>query len=68
MLLNHSGAIVIAPSASIKKTPEIGSTDQSVVHEGTRVDIIDDTMTQWKSIRLADGREGWIQATQIERI
>ncbi len=68
ILQNHSGAIVVAPSASIKKTPEAGGVDQSVVHEGTRVDIVDDTMKDWKAIRLDDGREGWIQTAQIERI
>lgn len=68
MLMKRNGAIVIAPSATIKKTPEANSTDQGVVHEGTRVDITDDTMRDWKGIRLADGREGWIPTTQIEKI
>jgi SH3-like domain-containing protein len=40
----------------------------SVIHEGTRVDITDDTMRDWKAVRLADGREGWVPARQIEKI
>ena len=68
MLMKRNGAIVIAPSVSIKKTPEANSTDQGVIHEGTRVDIIDDTMRDWKEIHLADGREGWIPTSQIEKI
>ena len=68
MLMKRNGAIVIAPSVTIKKTPEANSTDQGVIHEGTRVDIIDDTMHDWKEIHLADGREGWIPTSQIEKI
>ncbi|MBP5355283.1 MAG: BatD family protein [Prevotella sp.] len=68
MLMKRNGAIIIAPSVTIKKTPEANSADQGVIHEGTRVDIIDDTMRDWKEIHLADGREGWIPATQIEKI
>ena len=68
MLMKRNGAIVTAPSVTIKKTPEANSADQGVIHEGTRVDIIDDTMRDWKEIHLADGREGWIPATQIEKI
>ena len=68
MLENRSGAIVIAPSVTIKKTPTASSADQGVIHEGTRVDITDDTMTDWKGIRLSNGTEGWVQTRQIERI
>ena len=32
------------------------------------VDIIDDTMKDWKQVRLEDGREGWMQTSQMERI
>ena len=67
-LINRFGAIVTAPSAIVKKTPDTKSSDQCVVHEGTRVNITDDTMKDWKAIRLEDGREGWIQTQQIERI
>ncbi|MBR5728816.1 MAG: BatD family protein [Prevotella sp.] len=68
MLENRKGAIVITPSLTIKKTPSAGSSDVSVIHEGTRVDITDDTMRDWKAVRLADGREGWVPANQIEKI
>ena len=42
--------------------------DEFVIHEGTRVDITDDTMNDWKGIRLADGKEGWILTKQLEKI
>ena len=64
----RKGAIVISPSLTIKKTPAASSGDVSVIHEGTRVDITDDSMRDWKGIRLADGREGWVPTSQIEKI
>ena len=65
---NRTGAIIISPSVNIKKTPAKNSTDQFVLHEGTRVDIIDKGMTDWRCIRVGDGREGWIETKAIEEI
>lgn len=65
---NNTGAIVTTPSVTLKSTPASNGTDKSVIHEGTRVDITDDTMRDWKCVRLADGREGWIQVSHIEKI
>ena len=65
---NRTGAIIMAPSVNIKKTPAKNSTDQFVLHEGTRVDIIDKGMTDWRCIRVGDGREGWIETKAIEEI
>ena len=62
------GAVVTASAASVKKTPAANSSEEFVIHEGTRVDIIDDTMKEWKCIRLADGKEGWILTSQMEKI
>lgn len=67
-LENRVGAIVIAPTVNVKKTPSFTGTDDFVIHEGTRVDIIDKSMKGWRGIRLADGREGWIQTSRIEEI
>lgn len=65
---NHNGAIVITPSATLKKTPDSNSADAGVLHEGTKVIITDSTMKEWRGVRIADGRSGWIQTTQIENI
>lgn len=64
----RTGAIVIVSSAVVKKTPTDNGTDQFVIHEGTKVNITDEGMKDWRGIRLADGREGWIPASQIEKI
>ncbi len=67
-LTHRNGAIVVSPVASVKKTPAAGSTEEFVVHEGTRVDITDDTMIDWKGVRTADGKEGWMLTSQLEKI
>ena len=65
---NRTGAIIMTPSVNIKKTPAKNSADQFVLHEGTRVDIIDKGMNDWRCIRVGDGREGWIETKAIEEI
>ena len=67
-LNNRTGAIVIAPSVVVKKTPAATGTDEFVIHEGTKVNITDKALQGWRGIRLADGREGWLQTGQIEEI
>ena len=52
----------------VKSTPTAGGTDLFILHEGTRVDIIDNTMADWKEIRVPDGKQGWVEAKQIEVI
>lgn len=68
LLTKRDGAIVMSQSAVIKSTPSKGGKDLFIIHEGTRVDVTDATMKDWRSVRLADGREGWIQSSQIEMI
>ena len=68
ILDNRTGAVVVAPTVSVKKTPAKSSADSFVIHEGTRVDMLDKSMSGWRNIRLADGREGWVETTQLEEI
>jgi tetratricopeptide (TPR) repeat protein len=67
-LLFRKGAIVIAPSVTVKSTPANNGTDLFILHEGTKVMITDGSMKGWKEIRIADGKEGWIESTQLEEI
>lgn len=62
------GAIIMDAAVNVKSTPVDNGTDLFILHEGTRVDIIDDQMKQWKQIRVADGKEGWVMSKQIEVI
>ena len=68
ILTRRTGAIITTPSITLKKTPVANSEYSTIIHEGSRVEIIDDTMKDWKLVELEDGREGWIQSSNMERI
>ena len=68
LLVNRKGAIVTASSVTVKSTPDKKGTDLFILHEGTKVTITDSSMREWKGVRLADGKEGWIETKQIELI
>ena len=67
-LLNRKGAIIFAPTVTVKSTPAANGTDLFILHEGTKVVITDGSMKEWKEIRLADGKEGWIESKHIRVI
>jgi uncharacterized protein YacL len=62
------GAIIMSSAVSIKSTPAENGTDLFVLHEGTKVVITDSSMDDWKEIRVADGKRGWIETSKIEMI
>ena len=67
--LDHrTGAVIIRSAVNVKSTPSKNGTDLFILHEGTRVTITDDTMKGWKEIRVADGKEGWLETKEIEVI
>lgn len=68
ILTRRTGAIITTPSVTLKKTPVANSEYNTIIHEGSRVEIIDDTMKDWKLVELEDGRDGWIQSSNMERI
>jgi len=59
--------IVMVPSATVKSSPDAGSSDLFVLHEGTKVRI-EDAVGQWVEIRIANGNKGWIEFSNIEII
>lgn len=67
-LVNRTGAIIISSAVPVKSTPSKSGTDLFILHEGTKVEITDGTMHGWKEIRVADGKEGWIETSKIEII
>ncbi len=67
-LTHRNTAIIITTSANIKRTPDTHAPNAFVLHEGTKVVITDNSLPQWKAIRIADGRTGWIETRHIEII
>lgn len=61
-------AIVTRPVVSVKSSPSSeSSTDLFILHEGTKVGIIDD-VGEWRNIELSDGRQGWMKSSDMEVI
>ncbi len=65
---NSRGAIVMSSAIGVKSAPEDKTPDAFIIHEGTRVTILDNDIKGWKQIQLGDGREGWIKSGVIEMI
>lgn len=68
VLTHRTGAVVVATETAVKSTPAQNGTNLFMLHEGTKVEITDDSMKDWKEVRLPDGKEGWIAVTSIEII
>lgn len=67
-LINRSEAIVMNPSVTVRSTPSESGTSLFILHEGRKISIKDNSMKEWKEIRLEDGKVGWIPASAIEII
>ena len=61
-LVNRNEAIVM------RSTPSESGTSLFILHEGRKVSIKDNSMKEWKEIRLEDGKVGWVPASAIEVI
>jgi tetratricopeptide (TPR) repeat protein len=66
-LVNHSYAIVMQPTVTIKSSPTEKGTNLFIIHEGLKVKITDQ-IGDWIEIKLADGNKGWLQNESIEPI
>ena len=62
------GAIIMAPSVNVKKSPTFNALDGFVLHEGTRVDIVDEDIKGWVGVQVSDGRSGWVPIDKLEKI
>ena len=65
---SHGTAIIMAPSVTVKSTPNESGTNLFILHEGHKVFIKDNTMREWKEIQLEDGNVGWVPSSVIEII
>ena len=54
---NH--AIIMTPAVTVKSSPNDGSVDLFVLHEGTKVTLLDET-DGWNKVKIANGSEGWL--------
>ena len=54
-------AIIMTPTVTVKSSPSEASVDLFVLHEGSKVDILE-TTDGWSKIKIANGSVGWLQA------
>jgi len=59
-LKHQDEAIVMTPTITVKSSPTDTSVDLFVLHEGTKVRILEST-NGWNKIKIADGSVGWLQ-------
>ena len=68
LLDSDDHGIIMSSSAVVRKTPDQQSAEAFILHEGSKVRIIDHSMSQWTEIQLSDGRQGWVRTRHIEAI
>ncbi len=64
---NRADAIVMAGVSTLKSSPDESGNDLFVLHEGTKVTIIE-TVGEWHEVRFGNGNIGWIKTKAVERI
>ena len=63
----HSYGIILQSSAKSLAAPQEGSTELFIVHEGTKVQVLD-WDGDWSKVELIDGKQGWILSSELEII
>lgn len=66
-LTHNKAGIIFSPSAMVKGSPDAKGTDLFMLHEGTKVELMD-SIGEWTEIRLINGNEGWIERKHLEII
>ena len=66
--MNNKEAIILLPSVTAKSTPSENGTTLFILHEGHKVEIKDNSMKEWKEIKLEDGKVGWVPTQSLELI
>lgn len=64
---DNTTGIIFSSNSLVKSSPDEAGTDLFVIHEGVKVEILD-AVNNWRKIKLADGKVGWIPAEDIEII
>ena len=65
--VNNRPAIIFADKIDIKTEPSMGSNVAFTLHEGTKVKILAQD-GNWFRITLADGKDGWIPASELKQL
>jgi len=61
-------AIVFATETEVRTDPNLRSETAFNLHEGTKVQIIEEYDDNWSKIKLSDGKTGWISSQDIKEL
>lgn len=61
---SNNNGIIIAPTITVKSSPSTSSVDLFVLHEGSKIKILDNT-GDWEKIKIANGSIGWLPSSSI---
>lgn len=64
---NQKEAIVFTPSITAKSSPSPNSVDLFVIHEGTKVQLLDH-VDGWVKIKISNGSIGWLPENAVKKI
>lgn len=64
----QTGGIITTPAVTVKSTPAESGNDLFVLHEGSKVIILDSSLKDWCQVTIADGKEGWIPKRSFDLI
>lgn len=67
-LQQHDAAIITSPVSTVYSSPNNTSTHLFDIHEGTRVEILDQSTEEWVEIFLEEGKQGWASTNDLEII
>lgn len=62
---NTIEAIIFTEKAEVRNAPTLNSEEVFTLHEGTKVLVLD-AVDNWKKIKLADGKIGWMIANDLK--
>ncbi len=63
----HKEAIIFTPTITVKSSPTLNSVDLFVIHEGTKVKVLD-KVQGWLKIKIPDGSVGWVPVDALRTI
>ena len=61
---NQDQAIIMAPTVTVKSSPNAASVDLFVLHEGTKVTVLESS-DGWNKVRIANGSVGWLEVDKM---
>jgi len=65
--VSRDEAIIFTPTITVKSSPTQTAVDLFVIHEGTKVKILD-KVDNWVKIKISNGSIGWIPEKSLEEI